>query len=112
MAIQIPKNSWLNMANLLIARDDSVDDDVTFWDLPDFPPLIPQDDDVFFTIDSSRVGRLDLIANDFYSDKDLWWVIALANGIDLIPSEVTLNKRLRIPSKTYVLSYIAKGGNK
>jgi hypothetical protein len=110
MAVKINKNTWLNLADYLLADDDAVSGDVSFWDTPDFQELIPQDQDVFVEVDQRYVGRLDLVAWDYYRDPDLWWVIALANNIDLIPTDVRLGMSLRIPVKTYVDSFITKGG--
>jgi hypothetical protein len=112
MAFQINKNSWLNMADLLNANDDSVSGSVTFWDTPDFPSLIPQKEDTYVTIDQQHVGRLDLMAYQQYGDPDLWWIIALANDINVIPTDVILGMSVRIPPKSYVDSYIAGGGRK
>ena len=42
--------------------------------------------------------RLDLIANDFYGDSTLWWVIAMANnlsGDSLYPGE---GVQIRVPA--------------
>lgn len=112
MGFQINKNSWLNMADLLSANDDSVSGSVTFWDTPDFPQLLPQTSDTYFQIDQEHMGRLDLLAYKQYGDPDLWWVIALANGINLIPTDVILGMTVRIPPKSYVDAFIAGGGQK
>ncbi len=58
-------------------------------------PEIPLDDtDVFIRpIDGDR---LDLIANRYYGDSTLWWIIAKANGLKGQTS-VTTEKPLRIP---------------
>ena len=112
MAFQINKNSWLNMADLLNTNDDSVSGSVTFWDTPDFPYLIPQADDVYVVIDQYHLGRLDLLAYQQYGDPDLWWVIALANNINVIPTDVVLGMSVRIPPKNYVDAFIAAGGQK
>lgn len=112
MAFQINKNSWLNIADLLSANDDSVSSAVTFWDVPDFAAVIPQSSDTYVEIDQRYVGRLDLLAYDEYGDPDLWWIIALANNIDVIPTDVRLGMLVRIPAKNQVDAYIAAGGQK
>jgi hypothetical protein len=52
--------------------------------------------------------RLDKLANEFYGDVTMWWVIAAANGIGkgtfLIPS----NTILRIPQVNDINNYIYK----
>ena len=42
--------------------------------------------------------RLDLIANQFYGDKSLWWYIARANGLKV--NKVAIGTILRIPITT------------
>jgi hypothetical protein len=104
MTIKVGRGSWLSITNLL-----KNDDGTVFWDQPNFPQIVPQPKDTYLTISSDYVGRLDLIAFDYYGDVDLWWVIALANGIDLIPTEVTIGLKIRIPDKKYVESILSKG---
>ena len=58
-------------------------------------PEIPLDDtDVF--IRPLDGDRLDLIANRYYGDSTLWWIISKANGLKGQTS-VTTEKPLRIP---------------
>lgn len=114
--IEIRKNSWLNFADLLdfegtqgtsgIVEETQT---ISFWDTPDFPRIVPQDDDFFVTIDDKMLGRLDLIAYDAYGDADMWWVLALANGYDLIPTDMVINEKMRVPSKSYIDSLIGRG---
>ena len=99
---KIEKNAWLNFAPLISYES------YEFWDTPDFPEILPQDNDTFITVEDVYVGRLDLIAYDYYQDSNLWWVIALANKIDQIPTGVSLNMTLRIPNKSYVDSLLSK----
>ena len=42
--------------------------------------------------------RLDLIANQFYGDKSLWWYIAKANGLKV--NKVAIGTILRVPVTT------------
>lgn len=61
-----------------------------------YPDVAPtEEDDYVITV---LGDRLDLLANDFYGDPTLWWVIASANalsGDSLYPEPGT---QLRIPS--------------
>ena len=107
--VEITKNSWLNIAELLEADDGSGQ---VFWDTPDFIDIIPQEDDTFITVDSEYAGNLDLIASDFYDDPDLWWPIALANNIEIWPTDVRLNMELRIPSRAYIDDLLGRGEQK
>lgn len=99
---KIDKTSWLNFAPYIDYSG------YQFWDTPDFPHLLPQDGDKFVDVDDKYVGRLDLLAFDVYGDVNLWWVIALANKIDVVPTGVKFGMRLRIPEKTYVDSLLAR----
>lgn len=103
MGTEISRNSWLNFSQLLEYSG------TTFWDTPDFPEIVPQDDDIYLTVDDQYVGRLDLIAFDVYGDDNLWWAIAVANNLNLLPTDVRLGMKLRIPNKSYLNSLLAKG---
>ena len=68
-------------------------------------PVIPRSDaDVF--IRTTTVERLDLLANQFYSDATMWWAIAGANGLGKGTLYVAENTRLRIPDITTVTDII------
>lgn len=43
--------------------------------------------------------RLDKLANTFYGDTTLWWVIAAANGLGKGSFIVPSNRNLRIPAQ-------------
>lgn len=103
MAFKISKTSWLAITPLLTA------DGFVFWDTPNFPQLVPQSGDRFLTVDSTYIGRLDLVAFDMYGDVDYWWAIALANGLDQIPTDMVEGMVLRIPQKSYIDSFLSKG---
>ena len=51
--------------------------------------------DKFITLD--RDTRLDVLANKYYADPSLWWVIAMANNIMDGLETVKLGTVLRIP---------------
>lgn len=58
-------------------------------------PDIPISDSDRITV--THLGaRLDIIANTFYGDQTLWWIIAKANGIKG-KTALQSGKRLRIP---------------
>lgn len=103
MGIRISRSSWLALTPLL-RRDGTV-----FWDTPDLPALPSSPNDKFIDIDTDYLGRLDLIAYDYYGDETLWWVIALANDIDQIPTDMPLGTRIRIPDKATVDAALSRG---
>jgi phage tail protein X len=64
-------------------------------------PVIPlSDSDVY--IQTTSIDRLDKLADTFYDNTDLWWVIAAANGLGKGTLVVPQNTRLRIPDKNIV----------
>lgn len=60
---------------------------------PDIPPT-DQDYYVITTIGD----RLDLLANNFYQDSSLWWVIASANALPGDSVFPPIGMQLRIPT--------------
>jgi nucleoid-associated protein YgaU len=66
----------------------------------------PADDDTTYTIQSA--DRHDLLAEFFYGDAQLWWVLAVANGIKLVPTEFYPDRVLRVPSHNRVFGQILR----
>jgi nucleoid-associated protein YgaU len=75
-------------------------DGIQFFDLVDAPPIPEQPDDLTHQVKGS--DRLDRLANRYYGDSVLWWVIAVANNIEIVPTEVSQGDILRIPSPRFV----------
>ena len=69
-----------------------------------FPTIEISDADTF--IITTSIDRLDRLANSFYQDVSLWWVIASANGLGKGTMIVPSNTKLRIPGKTKFLDKI------
>jgi len=82
-------------------------DDYVFWNLPELPDIPVNDDDKFHRV--TGVDRIDLLAYEHYGDAVLWWVIAVANDLELVPTDLHEGDVLRIPSKTYVQQQLFKG---
>lgn len=61
-----------------------------------YPKIKPSDND--FYIISESTDRLDLLANKYYGDKTLWWVIAVANNLNNASLYIGEGVQLRIPS--------------
>ena len=96
MSVSVGRHSRLLFAELLKDSEGR-----QFFDRLSFPPLEPQTDDAEITV---AVGdRLDSLAQRIYGDAKLQWVLALANGIDLWPTQLNPNLTLRVPSARYVL---------
>jgi len=63
-----------------------------------YPDIPVSSNDIYVITDF--LDRLDLIANDYYNDSSLFWVIAVANA-DFMPSDTLFipeGTQLRIPS--------------
>lgn len=66
-----------------------------------YPKTEPSDDDVYIT---SAIGdRLDLLADRYYNDVTLWWIIAEANSIGQGTLNIKPGTRLRIPQNIDVV---------
>lgn len=100
MAVTVSKHSRLNFAELLAK------DGFEFWDLPELPDIPAQPDDLVYTV--LGTDRIDRLAGRYYGDPVLWWVIALANNLDDVPTALCEGQQLRIPAPRYVLQELFK----
>lgn len=94
MAIRIKQNSRLRFADLVKV------DGIAFWDMVELPDIPPQPDDILYTVRS--LDRIDFLAHRFYGDPVLWWVIAVANDFEILPTDFDLADQIIIPSPRYV----------
>lgn len=61
--------------------------------------VIPdRDDDLVHRVTQDQIGRMDLVAADYYSDPLLWWVIADKNNISDPFDDMYPGQELRIPA--------------
>jgi hypothetical protein len=60
-----------------------------------YPSIPLQDSDIYVV--TQEGDRLDTIANQFYGDSSLWWIIATSNNIHDAPIAVDDGTILRIP---------------
>lgn len=75
-------------------------DGVEFFDLIDIPEIPPQTDDIEYVVVGT--DRIDELAQQFYEDAGFWWVIAVANELEILPTELHVGDTLRIPSPRFV----------
>ena len=68
------------------------------------PYIDKSDNDVYVITDPS--DRLDLLANQFYSDSTGWPIIATANNLGLGTLNVEAGIQIRIPDPTKFRDYI------
>lgn len=60
--------------------------------------LAVADSDIIYTVEKLYEGRIHLIADAFYKEPRLWWIIAQYNGILNPETEVVEGLYLRIPT--------------
>lgn len=100
MTVNIRNTSRLRFAKLAII------DGIETWNLPEYPEIGPANDDLRFIVD--RNDRIDRMANSFYGNTDLWWIIALRNDLFLLPNDMFQGQLLQIPSARRVFSTILR----
>lgn len=95
-----PIRSYFDIASV----DGKLEPDLLSGQLQNFVATLPSlQGTVFF--DVAFVGRLDLLAYRVYGETRLWWVIALANGIDDPFDDSLAGQLLVIPSLTDVFKF-------
>lgn len=62
-----------------------------------------------YTVKESDIGRLDLIAYQYYEDSSFWFVIALVNKVQNLLSDMYVGQVLKIPDKTLVVDTMREG---
>ena len=66
-----------------------------------YPSTNAQENDSY--IITGATDRLDLIANDFYGDSTLWWIIAMVNDLEGDSMFPPTGIQLRIPANISTL---------
>lgn len=73
-------------------------------------PVVPVTTQDLYIVTTST-ERLDKLAETFYGDSTLWWIIATANGIGKGTIVVAPETRLRIPDSTGIQQIINTTNN-
>jgi Base plate wedge protein 53 len=60
-------------------------------------PILSADDDVLVRVEQNSERRPDRVAQQYYQDSKLWWVIALVNGAVDPLGEFEIGRTIRIP---------------
>lgn len=75
------------------------------WETMYYPTFEKRNSDIY--IMTKRMERLDLLANEYYGDPRLWWVISRSNThIPKGTFQIPPGKRLRIPNPLTVLTVL------
>lgn len=98
--------SWLSGTEVLRLFDSDRDATITVFDLTEMPDIPGSDQDIRHVFRAAE--RIDTIANAYYGSPKYWWVIALANGIDLPSAELVPGAVLTIPAPATVQSLIGR----
>lgn len=94
MAVRIAPRSRLQLVDLLTV------DGVEFWDLGVFEEIPVVEGEQRHQV--LATDRIDLLAFDYYGDERLWPIIALANYLEDMPTELVVGMKLRIPSEAWI----------
>jgi len=100
MAVKIRDTSRMKFARLITLGG------IEHWEYPEYPTIEAAPDDIKYTVDAN--DRIDLMAMRFYGNVDLWWIIAVANGLKLLPNDLNAQDEIRIPSARRVFSQILR----
>jgi hypothetical protein len=68
------------------------------------PYIEPSDSDIL--IITEEEDRLDILANQFYGDPNLWWVIAVYNNLTDIDLKLEAGLQLRMPNRSSVVTQL------
>ncbi len=100
MTVSLTDHSRLRFADLVLAEN------IVFWDTVDLPEIVVQGDDQQYIVQQN--DRIDRLAYKFYGDPVLWWVLAAANDLELVPTALYGGQVLRVPAPRYVLQELFK----
>ena len=100
--VSVPQTSRMQFSRVRMSELDNF----AFFELPEYPNITPQADDILYQLGSN--DDMYTLATKFYRDPSLWWVIALANGFELLPTDMLIGSSIRIPSPTFVLQRLFK----
>ena len=81
-------------------------DGFEFWDLNALPNIPRQPDDIAYRVVAN--DRIDTLATRYYEDPNFWWVIAVANGFEILPTALNLGETITIPSPRFVRQALMK----
>jgi len=70
-----------------------------------YPKIPKSENDIY--IYAVRGDRLDLLADDYYGDVTLWFVIAHANSVGRGTMYIEAGKQIRIPEEESVTKFLS-----
>jgi len=72
------------------------DTNIAYLESTIYPKIKPNDADIYIITDAG--DRFDLLAQKYYGDPSMWWIIATANNINDANFFVPEGVQLRIPT--------------
>lgn len=72
-------------------------------------PNISLEDPFYYVVKQQDLGRLDVLASNYYDDPRLWWAIAHVNGIKNPHDDMSVGETLVIPRKEAVIEALETG---
>jgi len=97
-SVRIRRSSRLNFARFIVTGG------IEHWEMTEYPTIEEAQDDILYQV--GQIDRIDSIAQKFYGDPVLGWVIAVANGMVLLPNDLKPFSTIRIPSNNRVFTKI------
>ena len=91
-------------------HNSTTSDGVRYIDNPIYPNIPPSDQD-YYVITTSG-DRYDILAQQFYGDNSLWWIIAMANNSERASLIVQPGIQLRIPANKDNILQLYRDTNK
>jgi len=79
-------------------------DKIKFFETQEKIEIPPSSDDKYHEVEHGEENRLDKIANRYYKNSTLWWVIAYVNNIK-DPFYIKKGVVLRIPSENKLYGF-------
>lgn len=101
MSVSLNPISRLRFSDLMVSigLDGTM---IEYWDLADIPGIPHRSNDLTYQINGG--DRMDRLAYRFYGSPSFWWVIAVANEMELLPVDMKEGSVVRIPDPQYVRS--------
>lgn len=84
----------------------------TFLELWERPPELDDMElnSAQYLVQQKDIGRLDIIAYEYYGNVRLWWIIAAINNLVNVFRDMYEGQVLIIPDRTEVEAYVARVG--
>ena len=60
-----------------------------------YPPIMPKSTDLYIVVRDGQ--RMDTLANEYYGDPSMWWIIAQANNVSKGTLFLRPGSQIRIP---------------